>query len=293
MEDEDGDSIELEVTARVGNLSPVSFGVPANPTATTTYKYFSWTAPSNPLGNTDPVNAELTLTASDPSGASSSKVIPIWLYPPGSEGGLSLEGTWTFNFESSEIQASSSLSGFVASDGQVMTNTILVGDSSDNRQYKGYLTFNLSNYEHLPPEIWTIPEVRDSLEAYIEFRNINESGEPAALADIVDFKAFRYGSSLDAADFAVGGTRIYQMHTEAFRAGADGDMVTYIAFGSTELNETILQALSEGRSSYQVKMGLNRATNNNNRDDFFMMHSNSVYLFIDFGELSLTLRSAD
>jgi len=203
-------------------------------------------------------------------------------YPPGTEDrriirvfspatmlpGVEPEGR---RYSSFSITPEASNSGYVASDGQIMTGVVLLGDSDDNRQYKGYLSF---------PAIWHGPaEPNLRLESVdLVFNNINISGNPQEMASLVDFKWFDYGDTLDPGDFAVGGTRLFTIDSTVFNT-ADGS--PFVISGSDLLKEGFAYAIGTG-SNVQIKMGLNRATNHDNSADIFQIHTVSVQLVVNF-----------
>jgi hypothetical protein len=248
--DRDDDAIDFDLAASHGRLVDVT-RVAVDSVA------FTWLSPANPAGNLEALNVIITVTASDPSGATDRQQIRLALLPDvGELEPESMEVTIT----SSAVQT---LSGYISAGGLGRTEVVLVGDNAANEMYKGYLTFNIGLLTEVAPE--------DIVAARIRFIHINKSGRPESFATWVDFKEFNYGDSLDERDFAVGGTLFYRQRAESFGSGTiiQGSLITQIR-----------QAIGAGRNRFQVKMGLDAGTNSNGADDFFQFRPENVELEI-------------
>jgi hypothetical protein len=261
--DPDEDAIEFEVVASHSRIVDVT-RVAVDSVA------FTWLSPANPEGNLEALNVSLTVTAADPAGATDRQVIALALLPVLGEDD-DAESADIGEPELVEVTylaaALPELSGFVSSDERVRTGVILVGDGSANEMYKGFLTFNLAPLAGVDPA--------DIIATNIRFSHVNKSGRPESFATWVDFKEFNYGDSLDLRDFAVGGTLFYKQRAESFGSG-------YVIQGS--LITQIRQAIDAGRNRFQVKMGLDAGTNNNDADDFFQCRPENVNLEVTIND---------
>jgi hypothetical protein len=274
IEDDDDDEVELEVEASHGEVVNIGEGMwaesrPPNMRA----KTFSWQSPANPPGNLEPLNVRLTVTASDPSGASDSVIVKLALLPESDDG----EGEPGVSSATTSIVASADLSGSVTSAGDIILGDVIVGDNLLNRQFKGFLNFYLAALRN---QITDIAGDRDYTitDARLVFLNITKVGDPEDLADLVDFKVFPYGSSLVAADFASGGRHIFSRATDSFTTAGGLPLSLSSATFKTEL----INAVNARSKTMQIKLGLDRVTNNNNADDFFRFHCNTVSIVVQF-----------
>jgi hypothetical protein len=260
--DADGDALEFDVAASHGRIVDTT-RIAVDSVA------FTWLSPANPEGNLEALNVSVTVTARDPAGAADRQIIGVALLPVIGDGGgdeaadpgdLASERTV-------RIPADPALSGFVASDEEVRTGVVLVGDSFANKMYKGFLTFNLAEIRGVAAE--------DILVAMISFQHVNKSGRPESFATWLDLKEFDYGPTLDVRDFAVGGTLFYKFRAESFASGtvAQGSLITGIR-----------QAINAGKTRFQVKMGLDAGTNSNDADDLFQFRPENVFLEITYQE---------
>jgi hypothetical protein len=231
---------------------------------------FIWVSPPNIEGLVETiVNANVEVTAVDFSGGRDRATINLAMTPESTEDtGEPADPGGAFSVvQTYRTTATSSRSGYINSAGDVRTGTIIVGDDDGNRQYKGYLTFNLAGIAGIAPENIT--------GAKIFFNAVNRSGDPQSIGDFVDLKVFNYGATLDSSDFAVGGSRFMMIGTGSFGSGstAQGSLVTQIR-----------NIRTAGGPSLQIKIGLNAATNNNNAWDMYQFNPGNVELLIDYVE---------
>ncbi|MDZ4131864.1 MAG: hypothetical protein U1E11_01885 [Dethiobacteria bacterium] len=278
IEDEDDDEVELEVEASHGIIDNIGEGMwsesrPPNMRA----KTFSWQSPANPPGNLEPLNVRLTITASDPSGASDSVIVKLALLPvsdddEGDSGEIRLVRTGR-----ASVAASADLSGSVTSAGDIILGDVMAGDNLLNRQFKGFLNFYpITLRNQITASVgdgdYTITD------AYLVFSTINKVGDPESLAGLVDFKVFPYGSSLVAADFAPGGRHIFNRATDSFNTAGGRPLV----LRSATFKDELIIVINAQSKTMQIKLGLNKATNNNNADDFFRFHCSTVSLVVEY-----------
>ncbi|MGM0368383.1 MAG: hypothetical protein ACQEP2_07430 [Actinomycetota bacterium] len=164
------------------------------------------------------------------------------------------------------IEADSDLSGYIIKDTETRAGIVMVGDWDNNKQIKGYLTFDLSYFE----DISSI-ELRN---AVLRYTHINKAGNPENFSSVVDFKEYNYGSSLDPVDFAVGGRRIFTVNISEF--------LSPLEVSSTTLIEALETIINTGHPDFQIKIGLNSTTNNDSIGDFYQFHPSSVFLDLEF-----------
>lgn len=278
IEDEDDDEIELEIEASHGVIAHIGEGMWAGSRPTNMRnKVFSWQSPANPAGNLEPLNVRLTVTATDPSGASDQKVIKIALLPEADAGGGDPGELRRVRTATATVTASTDLSGSVTSAGDIISGDVMVGDNLLNRQFKGFLNFYLATVRDqiaatVGDREYTITNVR------LVFSNINKVGNPEGLASLVDFKVSPYGSALVASDFAPGGSHVFNRNTATFNTAGGQPLV----LSSSTFKTEVINAISARSKSMQLKLGLNSATNNNNADDFFRFHCSTATLVVEY-----------
>lgn len=231
---------------------------------------FIWISPPNSEGLLDTtVYATIEVTAVDFSGARDQAVINLAMISESSESGIEPAdpGSAFSVAQTYRASAIAELSGDINSSGEVRTGAIIVGDDNSNRQYKGYLTFDLEGIAGIAPD--------DITGAQIVFNHVNKSGDPQSVGEFVDLKVFNYGPTLDSSDFAVGGNRFMMIGTGSFSSGstARGSLVTELR-----------NILSADGTTLQVKIGLDGATNSNNAWDIFQFHPGNVELVVDYLE---------
>ncbi len=271
--DEDGDMLVFDVEASHGRIiesETVRMESPDDPDRVV----FTWEY-SDVLREEQ--NVQFAVTVRDPSGASDRKILKVTLLPaPGAAGGDPGEARLVRSGAAS-VTASADLSGSVNSAGDVVLADIMVGDDLHNRQLKGFLNFYLIT---LRDQITDITGGRDYTitDAYLVFANINKVGNPESLANLVDFKVFPYGSSLVAADFAPGGSHIFNCATANFLTPGGRPLILRSSTFKTEL----INYINARSRTMQIKLGLNRTTNNNNVEDMFIFNCGTVNIVVEF-----------
>ena len=163
-----------------------------------------------------------------------------------------------------------SLSGIVYESGSFLYSThtllglkIIVGDAENNAQIKAYMSFDISELHEktvLAAEISLVQTKR-------------EDSHPELFAKTVDYKAFNYGSSLDAGDFAIGGVLLERIPILT---------TSYTVSGDALLSELQTVIDDPGRDYFQVKLGLNSKTNNNGLQDDVVIDLRNVGLHIRY-----------
>lgn len=248
---EDGESRSANITAPLGRLGPHrDFNIYND------VLIASWYSPASTGGSLDPLETTVQLEVATNMGAyTDRRTIGIVLEPVAVAVAIMEES----------IPADSGLSGYVTSRDYVRTGTVMVGDDNANTQIKGYLTFNLSSLSGISSERITAAEIR--------FSHVNKSGNPEGFSRFVDFKVFNYGTILEPADFAIGGSRFYQAGAASFGTGST-------ARGSL-INE-LQHALDVGRSRIQIKIGLDEVTDNDGAWDNFQFNPGNVYLDVEY-----------
>ena len=229
---------------------------------------FVWICPDNVDSSIEPLSTRINVTVRDAAGNEDLFNINIAMLPVLDMEPVESEGEDAERREIVSIAADSSLSGYITKDTEIRTGVVMVGDWTNNKQIKGYLTFYLSDFGAIFRDV-VINEVS------FRFDNINKSGSPELLSDLIDFKAFNYGNSLDAGDFAVGGTSFISVSTGVFTAGRAG-------FGSYMLDSLLQDAVSSGQEKFQIKIGLKTATDNDGVSDIFQCHPETVFMDINY-----------
>jgi hypothetical protein len=260
-QDEDGEEMNFDINEEHGEVVNIE-------RADNESVSFTWISPDNVEGSIDPLSTKIKVTVRDASGNEDLFNISIALLPALDMEPVEPADEGEDRRETVSIAADSALSGYIIKDTEVRTGVVMVGDWTNNKQIKGYLTFDLSDFGGFFSDA-VINEVM------IRFTHINKSGSPELISDMIDFKAFNYGDSLDAGDFAVGGTHFISVGTGVFAAGS-------AEFGSSTLESQIQAAVSAGQEKFQVKMGLTSATDNDGVSDLFQCHPETVFLDIDY-----------
>jgi hypothetical protein len=166
--------------------------------------------------------------------------------------------------EEISISPDADLSGSVRDTGNVwiassVGNQIILGDTSEDKQTKGYLSFDIRELHG--------KTVQD---AEINFSELDKVNNPE-FAAYLDVKAVNYGNSLDSDDFAFGGVSLARIPTSS---------TSYTISGDTLKNE--LQKILESSETdyFQVKLGLSSKTNNDGTEDFLGFFLNDAWLYI-------------
>ena len=123
----------------------------------------------------------------------------------------------------------------------------ITGDSGDNEQIKAYLSFDISSLLGLSG--------LEVVSATLDLGNLARINDPG-FADRLDIKAIQYGE-LGTEDFAVGGTALISCSTG----------LGQFSFSNDALKNTLQQVINEDSSYYQVKFGLNSATDSDDVAD--------------------------
>jgi len=150
------------------------------------------------------------------------------------------------------------------------TSPILIGDTIVGNAMKGYLSFDISALHGVDVQICTI-----------QFKHIGNSNHPESFASNIVVKVFDYGDSLDASDFAVGGTQI---------ASIPVSDTNFIIWGTgpdpTPLRNELQKAIDAGRDYFQLKLGLDAITNGDDIIDTKDIYncSEDVELYITYLE---------
>jgi len=149
--------------------------------------------------------------------------------------------------EETSISATSDISGEIWSTDEIFHYPLVfMGDDDANNYSKGYYSFDISGLHG--------KTVQD---AEINFTSIMSTGHPETFASSIVVKVFNY-VRLDTSDFEVGGTHLASIPISS---------ASYTISGNNLKNE--LQAVLDNgaRDYFQLKLGLNVATNNNNSED--------------------------
>jgi hypothetical protein len=151
------------------------------------------------------------------------------------------------------------LSGYIVSDGTVLTRTVMIGDSVSNKDIKGYISFDISELLNSP-----------IVSAELKISNIAAAVDPT-FAEQLNIKVYDYGDSLDAGDFAVGGDLLTSIPTTG---------LTSINISGDNLKNLIKKSIEAGKNYFQLKMGLSTATDNDNTADLFAINLDSAKLTV-------------
>jgi len=178
------------------------------------------------------------------------KVVPLFRH----------EVVGKYNMEEALIDAEQT--GVIWQDGRIMiTNSLSVGDSRDNIQMKGYISFDISELHG-----------KTVLDTEIVFTNIHKAEFPEEFASIIDVKVFYY-DTLDATDFEPGGVRIATIPISA---------TSYSISNDTLKNELQKVLDHTGREHFQLKLGLNATTNNDDSFDYIYIYSHDIALRVRY-----------
>lgn len=158
----------------------------------------------------------------------------------------------------------SSMSGYILNESTpVITKNLRVvrmGDSDTNKQYKGYLT-------------WDIADLHGTtvIDAEVNFYGMEEYNDPS-FAQYLDVKFFLYGN-LDATDFAIGGVSLARIPVS---------LTSYSISGDT-LNNELQKVLDNPEQDYfQLKLGLSSASDNDGVSDCIFVFKDQSELIVDY-----------
>jgi len=164
--------------------------------------------------------------------------------------------------DETSIAVTRDVSGYIYSDGGIRRGDhAYLGDSDLDTYTKGYLSFDISGLHG--------KTVQD---AEINFTRILGEGEPSLLASEIVVKVFNY-VRLDNSDFAVGGVQLPSIPISA---------ASYTVSGNTLKNELQNVLDNEVRDYFQLKLGLNVATNNDGSADGVEIYYNETVLYISY-----------
>lgn len=146
-------------------------------------------------------------------------------------------------------------------------DSIRMGDSQSNKQFKGYITWDISELNSK-----TVQYAEINFDT-IEFLNFEMHSEnDPCFADYLDVKFFLYGT-LDAADFAIGGVMLARIPTSLTSYSISGDV----------LKSELQKVLDDPEKDYfQLKLGLSEATDND-----------SIPEYITIGKAELNIQYLD
>ena len=155
---------------------------------------------------------------------------------------------------------------FLYSNHLLLRSKVIVGDeASKNLQIKAYISFDIKELHG--------KTVQDAEIRVVQTKR--EDSHPESYAKTVDYKAFNYGSSLDAGDFKIGGTMLERIPISS---------TSYTISGDTLKSELQMVIDDKGRDYFQLKLGLDGKTNNNGFQDDVV---------IDLRNVSLNIRYSD
>jgi hypothetical protein len=171
------------------------------------------------------------------------------------------------------LAAEDSRSGYISgTTSGVYTNGTLVyvGDNSSDEPVKGYLSFNIS-------DIGSLDNVTVK-EAGIIIAGVGHIGDPWVAGDEMHIKVFYYGDSLDYPDdYAVGGSLVKTFNTS--------DTLGDLSFSNDSLKNELQDAINNGKSYFQLKIGLNGVSNNSYSDVYkFESTNTSIHIKYEFTE---------
>jgi hypothetical protein len=164
------------------------------------------------------------------------------------------------------------LSGIVYESGSFIYSThtllglkVIVGDAGNNDQIKAYISFNIDELHGKNVEAAEISIVQTK----------RADSHPEKFAKTVDYKAFNYGSSLDSGDFAVGGVLLERVPV----------LTTSYTVSGTSLESELQSVLDDyGREYFQIKIGLNVKTNNDELQDDIVIDLRDVSLHVRYSD---------
>ena len=160
------------------------------------------------------------------------------------------------------FKTNKNLSGYVTEDGSVLTRTVFIGDNTSKKAVKGYISF----------------DVRDLLSSPITSAELNITNivstidEEFARSASLDIKVYYYGDSLDAGDFARGGTDLASLPAKG---------LTSINISSTNLKNLLEQCNNDNKDYFQLKLGLSRHTDNDDLADMFAINLDAAKLIVE------------
>ena len=242
-EDEDDDELSYSVSDSNGNnMETVQLD--------NTAAGFGWVAP------TEPGLYEIYITVSDDEGGSATATVKVTV----NELAVSVA-------REAELIADASLSGSIRQGEAVITDgKYRAGDTNNNKQLKGYLSFDISGLRGV-----SVLDVRLDMPVFSIFNN------PGNVSESLNIKVFDYGDSLDLGDFVVGGT-----HLITFNISATQREDILSVSENAILKNTLQDAINANKTWYQLKLGLLRETNNDNSGDYIIFDSSTTLLKVSY-----------
>jgi hypothetical protein len=146
--------------------------------------------------------------------------------------------------------------------------TLVVGDDNLNNQCKGYASFII-------PEILFNPST-NIIKVELAISNILFSGNPESFASELHIKQHDFGN-LELADFLdLNGTLIGKFSTTDLRSNPQ------LTISADIMAETLRKVIESGKTSYQIKLGLNNDTEGDGSSDIMVFHGATVGLSVTY-----------
>lgn len=146
----------------------------------------------------------------------------------------------------------------------ILDGTIFVGDMHNDRESKGYISFDIS-------DIW---EAAPDAEVNVEFvnlaiNNITSEGNPNDVGDYLVIKEEKYGTELTLDDFTFTGRHLAQFSTTG---------LTNLSITNETLIDALEIAINNEEQYFQIKMGLSSPTNDDAVRDGYWINLGAVVL---------------
>jgi hypothetical protein len=172
--------------------------------------------------------------------------------------------------EDAHINADIALSGWIRVDVLAYQGAelVYVGDSSENKYCKTYLSFDIGALGALSNVTITEATVAIPLDSVEPVHN-----HPELAGSEVNIKVFYYGDALDLGDGAVGGETVKTI-------GATSTLTSF-NFSSTKLKEELQKAVDINRHWFQLKLGLN-GISADGIGDYYKLHTSTAVLHITY-----------
>jgi hypothetical protein len=242
--DEDGDTISYDWTISAGSINNINEG------------RTKWQAP----GAAGTIT--LTVTISDGNGGTDEASVHINVAES-----AAAEALITLNPDAAN-------SGYISNgtdadpDNVYKGATLLVGDDNLNNMCKGYASFAI-------PEILFNPST-NIIKVELVISNILFSGNPESFASELHIKQHDFGN-LELADFSdLNGTFIGKFSTADLRSNPQ------LTISADIMAETLRKVIELGKTSYQIKMGLNNDTDSDGSGDSLVFHGAAIGLSVTY-----------
>ncbi|MFA5015081.1 MAG: hypothetical protein WC549_06020 [Actinomycetota bacterium] len=206
----------------------------------------------------------LTATATNSEGTDTDSIELIW----GCEEEVAEEPEIVE--EDAHITADVALSGWIRVDISAYQGEelVYVGDSSENKYCKTYLSFDISALGALSNATITEAAIAMPLDSVEPVHN-----HPELAGSEVNVKVFYYGDALDLGDGAVGGETVKTI-------GATSTLTSF-NFSSTKLKEELQKAIDINRQWFQLKLGLS-GISADGIGDYYKLHTSAAVLHITY-----------